>query len=62
LVVGNLLELTFQGFGNASMKHPTRLTQQRAVCGILHQGVLEQVSGMRRHDLSEQQTGGNETV
>jgi hypothetical protein len=44
------------------MKHPTRLTQQRAVCGILHQGVLEQVSGMRRHDLSEQQTGGNETL
>ena len=57
LVLGNLRELAFKSFGDASMKRASRLAQQRAVSRVLHQGVLEQVGRMRRYALPEQQTG-----
>ena len=62
LVLGNLRELAFEGFGDAGMKRAARLAQQRAIGRVLHQRVLEQISCMRRHALPEQQTGRNETV
>jgi hypothetical protein len=62
LVLGNLRELTFQRFGNASMKRAPRLPQQGAVGGVLHQRMLEQVAGMRWYALPEQQASGNQTV
>ena len=42
LVLGNLGELAFEGFGDAGMKRASRLAQQRAVGRVLHQGMLEQ--------------------
>ena len=62
LTLGDLSELAFQGFGDASVQRAPRLTQQRAVGRVLHQGVLEQVGRMWRHALPEQQTSRNETV
>ena len=62
LVLGNLSELAFEGFGDASVKRASRLAQQRAIGRVLHQGMLEQISRVRRHALPEQQTGRNETV
>jgi hypothetical protein len=35
LVLGNLRELALQCFGDASMKRPSRLAQQRAVSRVL---------------------------
>ena len=62
LVLGNVRELTFQGFGDASVKCASGLAQQRAVGRVLHQRVLEQVAGMRGHALPEQQASRNQTV
>ena len=62
LVLGNIGELAFEGFGDAGVKRASRLAQQRAVGRVLHQGVLEQIGRVRRHALPEQQTGRNETV
>ena len=62
LVLGNLGELSFQSFGNASVKCPSGFAQQRAVGRILNQCVLEQIARMRRYALAEEQTSGNKTV
>ena len=62
LALGDLGELAFKGFGDPSVKRAPRLPQQRAIGGVLHQGMLEQIARLRRHALSEQQTGLNETV
>ena len=62
LVLGNLRELVFKNFGDASMKRPAWLAQQRAVSSVLHQRVLEQVGRMRRHALPEQQASRNQSV
>ena len=56
LVLGNLGELAFEGFSDASVKRASRLAQQRAVGRVLHKCVLEQISRVRRHTLPEQQT------
>ena len=56
LALGNLGELAFKNFGDASVKRASRLAQQRAVGRVLHQRVLEQISRVRRHALPEQQT------
>src|ERR1700733_12026368 len=62
LVFGDVSETTFEGFGNAGMERTARLTQKRAIGRVLYQGVLEQVSRMRRHALPEQHTSLNEPV
>ena len=62
LALGDLGELAFEGFGDASVKRASRLAQQRAIGRVLHQGMLEQIGRMRRHALPEQQTSRNETV
>ena len=41
-----------------ALTHP----QQRTVCSVPRQRMLEQVIRMRRHALAEQQPGCNETV
>ena len=43
-------------------KRTSRLAQKGAVGRILNEGVLEQITRVRRHALPEQQTGRNETV
>src|SRR6266516_7122331 len=61
LVLGDLRELTFEGFGDSGMKRTSRLAQQRAVSRIPYQYMLEKVCRIRRVP-SEQQTSPNETV
>jgi len=56
LVLDDLGELGLKRFGDTGMKYTSRLAQQRPVGRVLHQGVLEQVSRMRRHALPEQQS------
>ena len=41
-------ELAFEGFGDTSVKRAPRLAQQRAVSGVLHESMLEEVAGLRR--------------
>ena len=62
LVLGSIGELDFEGFGDASVKHASRLAQQRAVGRVLHKCVLEQVCRVRRHTLPKQQTSVSKTV
>ena len=62
LVLCDLGELAFQNFGNARVQPASRLAQQRAIGGVLHQGMLEQVCRLRRHALAEQQPCGDEPV
>ena len=51
LGLGDVRELTFESFGNASMKRASWLPQQSPVSRILYEGVLEQVGYVRRHAL-----------
>src|SRR5215831_9428197 len=62
LILGDLCELTFQGFGDSGMKRTSRLAQQRAVSNVPYQCMLEKVGRVRRAILPEQQTSPNETV
>src|SRR5262252_3456973 len=62
LILRDLRELTFEGFGNSGMKRTSRLAQQRAVSRIPYQCMLEKVGRVRRATLPEQQTSPNETV
>src|SRR6266699_4653895 len=62
LVLGDLRELTFEGFGDSGMKRTSPLAQQCAVSRIPYQGMLEKVGRVRRATLLEQQTSPNETV
>ena len=57
LAFGNLRELAFEGFGDASVKCASGLAQQRAISRILHKSVLEQIGRMGRRALAEHQTG-----
>src|SRR6516162_2421698 len=57
LGLGDLQELTFEGFGDSGMKRPSRLAQQRAVSRIPYQYMLEKVGRVRRATLrSEEHT------
>src|SRR5262245_62991865 len=62
LILRDLRELTFEGFGDSGMKRTSRLAQQRAVSRIPYQCMLEKVGRVRRATLPEQQTSPNETV
>src|SRR5262249_26921681 len=62
LALGDLRELTFEGFGDSGMKRMSRLAQQRAVGRIPYQYMLERVARVRRATLPEQQTSANEAV
>ena len=55
LVFGNLDELTFKCFGNASVKHASWLAQQSAIGCILHKRMFEQIIRVRGHALPEKQ-------
>jgi hypothetical protein len=54
LSIGNGSEAVAQYFGNAGVQRASWLAQQRAVGGVLHEGVLEQVGCMGRHTLPKQ--------
>ena len=62
LVLGDLFEFALEGLSDAGVKRTSWLAQQRAICNVLHQGMVEQVGRLRRRTLPEQQTGRNETV
>src|SRR5258708_4640514 len=62
LLLGDLWELTFEGFGNSAMQRTSPLAQHRAVSRIPYQCMLEKVGLVRRATLTEQQTSPNETV
>jgi len=53
LIVRNIRELVFEGFGNAGMQRPSRLAQETAVSGVLDERVLEKIACLRRHALPE---------
>src|SRR5262249_58847918 len=61
LALGDLRELTFEGFRDSGMKRTSRLAQQRAVGRLPYQYMLERVGRVRRATLPEQQTSPNET-
>src|SRR5262249_40946478 len=60
--LGNLYELAFKDFGNTGVKLTSGLSQQRGIRGVLHQGMLEQVAGMRLHALAGQQACMNKAI
>jgi hypothetical protein len=62
LGLGDVRELTLEGFGDTSVQRTSSLAQQRAVGRVLHQRVLEQITCMRRYSLPEQQTSRSQTV
>src|SRR5262249_60037008 len=62
LTLGDVRELALKGFGDPGVKGASRLPQQRPIGRVPHQGMLEQVGGVRRHALPEQQTGRNQAV
>src|SRR5262249_18448921 len=53
LVLGDLGELTFEGFGDSGMKRTSRLAKQRTVSPIPSQCILEKVGHIRRATLPE---------
>ena len=62
LVLGDVSELTFEDVRDVSMKSATRLSQQRSVGRVLHKRMLEQIRGVWRDALPEQQTSSYKTV
>src|SRR5262249_60428367 len=62
LALGDLRELTFEGFGDSGMKRMSRLAQQRAVGRLPYQYMLEKVARGRGATPPEQQTSPHETV
>src|SRR6202020_1133037 len=62
LVLGDLLELALEGFGDSRMKVSSWLAQQKAIGRVLHEGVFETIGGIGRHPLAEQQPRPNESV
>ena len=44
LILGNLRKLAFEGLSDSAVKGAAWFPQQRAVCGVLHECVLEQVT------------------
>ena len=57
LPLGKVGEVAFQHLGDARVQLLAAGAQQRAVGGVLHQRVLEQVRRLRRHAATEQQPG-----
>src|SRR5262245_1175532 len=62
LVLGDLRKLTFEGFRDCGMQRTSRLAQQRTVCRISYQRMLERVGRVRSTTLLEQQTRRNKVV
>src|SRR5262249_53560882 len=60
--IGNICELAFERLSDAGMERASRLTEQRAIGRILHQGMLEQISRMRWHALPGEQARFDETA
>src|SRR5262245_9908154 len=58
----NFWKFLFHGGDNSAMESLPVAAQQRAIGGILHQSVLEQIGRVRGHALPEKQTSRTETV
>src|ERR1700758_1605771 len=61
LAVANI-ELLVKNRCYAGMQLLSPLAEQGAVSNVLHQGMLEQITRVRRHPLPKQQAGLDETV
>jgi hypothetical protein len=53
LILCDLGELALEDFSDTGMERASRLAQQRALGGVLHQGMLEQIRRMRRRAMPE---------
>ena len=62
LVLGDVSEVAFERFGDASVQRTSRLAQKGAVGRILDQRVLKEITRMRRYALPKQQTCPNDPI
>jgi len=62
LALGQVDEILLQHRRDPGMQFLPPRAQQRAIGGILHEGVLEQVGGVGRHTAAEQQPGFGEPI
>ncbi len=62
LVLSDVREVPFEGFGNASVQRTSRLAQKGAVGRILDQRVLKEITRMRRYALTKQQASPNDPI
>ena len=62
LALAYLWEFRLEGLGDLGMQGAAWFAQQRAVGGVLHQGMLEQIARMWRHALLEQQASLHQPI
>ena len=62
LVLSDVSEVAFEGFGDASVQRTSRLAQKGAVSRILDQRVFKEITRMRRYALTEQQASPNDPI
>src|SRR3954447_335528 len=62
LALNHFLEFLLKHLGNARMQLLALSAKKGSISRVLHQGMLEEVSRIRRRALAEQQAGRNETV
>src|SRR5271154_5789773 len=62
LALRDVEESAFESLGDTGVERPTRLPQQSAVGGVLHERVLEEIGRVRRDALPGQQPRLNESI
>ncbi|HSR82093.1 MAG TPA: hypothetical protein VLL28_15070 [Hyphomicrobiaceae bacterium] len=62
LALDDVRELAFEGLCDAGVQRASRMAQKRAISGILHERMFEQVRSMRGQSLLEQQACRDDTV
>ena len=62
LTFGDVWEVAFKVFHDASMESATLIAKQGAVRNVLHQSVLEKVGRIGRHSLPEHETSLNKPI
>ena len=62
LVLSDVREAAFEGFGDASVQCASRLAQKATVSRILDQRVLKEITRMGRYTLAEQQPDQNDPI
>src|SRR4029077_4182830 len=62
LVLSDVSEAAFEGFGDASVQRTSRLAQKGAVGRILDQRVLKEIPRMRRYALTKQQASPHDPI
>jgi hypothetical protein len=62
LALDEVGEMLLQHRCRAGVQFPPPYEEQGAVCGVLHQRVLEEIGGLRGDAATEQQSGLGETI